>query len=443
METIKNLLLWILYMIPGFIAIGLVILIHEFGHFIASRLLGVYVEEFCVGMGPKIYKKKGKKTTFILALIPFGGHCKIGGSEDLQIALENNDKEIRMAEEGSFFAIHPLKKLIIYISGPLINFLLCFILLSISGFINVEHLSDRAIVAPISDYPTLFSMDIEQDKIHKGDLILSINNEDVIDYQDAERKLSLLKGKDALLKIERDGKIREEIISATLVDGHPYYGITNLIPPIIGRSDDDRITPGDILLSVNGIKVNYSLDLFLTESNSYTLLFQRGEDEYSVTLDSSPFPFAWKSDIRIYRMSNTPIRDGWNKTISFFITTSKAIGKLLSFQFNEALKEISGPFTSASKLGKISTEAFKTSMNSGIRSLIYLLGIVSISISVGNLIPIPTFDGGQIIVTIFELFKGKPLRPKTYVIVHILGLVVAWTIIILMNVWPIIMKIFA
>ena len=106
------------------------------------------------------------------------------------------------------------------------------------------------------------------------------------------------------------------------------------------------------------------------------------------------------------------------------------------------MEVISGPFTSAKNIGRISTLAFSESSRSGIRTFLYLLSIISISISIGNLIPVPTFDGGQMIITVAEMIVNRPLKPNTYLFLHISGMVIAWTLIIAMNAWGIVETLF-
>ena len=197
---------------------------------------------------------------------------------------------------------------------------------------------------------------------------------------------------------------------------------------------------GDRVVSVNSIPIEYTYDIYEIEGDSFTFLLENQDGERTVEWEGRSFPFAWKAELKIAPDSQTPISTGISKVLNLAKKTTLAIMKLLSFHFSEALEVISGPFTSASTMGRISTLAFATSSVSGIRTLLYLFAIVSISICIGNLIPVPTFDGGQMIICIAEMIVGRPLKPKTYLILHIGGFVFAWIIIILMNAWGLIEK---
>ena len=437
-----DLLLYVLYLLIGLLATGVVLLIHELGHYIAAIILGAEVEVFGIGIGPVIWRHWGKKTEFRLSLIPFGGYCRLGGSEDLTVALSNKSKKINSAEKGSFFAISPWRKFLIFLSGPMTNFLLAFLLLAIVSAIPVKRISHGLIVAPISDYSSLYGIDTKQETIKKGDIIISSGDKKFIDWEDFSSWLSNHKGEDIELNILRNKKETIVTISPTLLDSGYSYGIANLEEPVIGRSEDERIEVGDRLVEANGHRIEWTYDLYLLDADSFNLVFEGENGRKEVKMDGTSFPFAWKTDYRISPDSSTPFSTAFNKTIDLSKRTAAAIIKLLSFNFKEALEIISGPFTSAKNIGRISTLAFSESSRSGIRTLLYLLSIISISISIGNLIPIPTFDGGQMIITIAEMIVHRPLKPNTYLVLHISGMVMAWALIIAMNAWGIVETLF-
>ena len=96
---------------------GLLIFIHELGHFLAAKRMGIRVNEFAIGMGPTLLKKQGKETKYSLRALPFGGFCAMEG--------ENDDSET----EGSYFTKPAWRKIVVIIAGPFMNLLLGFVLL--------------------------------------------------------------------------------------------------------------------------------------------------------------------------------------------------------------------------------------------------------------------------------------------------------------------------
>ena len=108
-----------MYILISIILFGILIAVHEFGHFITAKLCGVKVREFAIGMGPLLYKKQGKETLYSLRLLPIGGYC----------AMEGEDEE--SADPRSFTAQHPLKRAVILTAGAALNFLFGLLLLLI------------------------------------------------------------------------------------------------------------------------------------------------------------------------------------------------------------------------------------------------------------------------------------------------------------------------
>lgn len=437
MEEVKRYLLYFLYLSIGLFGTGIVIFIHELGHYISSILLGVDVEILSFGFGKKLISFQGKKTEFRISLIPFGGYCRLKGAEDLTLALRNNDKKIKNSEEGSIFSCSPLKKLIIYLSGPLMNLILAYSLFFICSIIPVERISTKALIASISDYPTLFSANIKQIGVKKGDLALELDGEKIDDFERLSELLKTKNGESCKLLVERNNKKILLDITPTIYNGNYSYGLTVLVEPVISKTESPLFNVGDKIVEANGHSIEYDLDLLSLKSDSYTFkVVDVNNNEREVTLNQSSFPFAFKVDKKIERDTSHPFILATTRTKETFLLTSKAIIKLLTLHFSQALKEISGPFTSASNLGRISLVAFKTSsFLSGVRTLLYLLAVVSISICVGNLIPIPTFDGGQALIAIVEIVKREPLKPKTYLILHLSGLAICYIIVIVMNLW--------
>ena len=114
----------------GILCLGLIVFVHELGHFIAARLCGVKVESFSIGMGPVLAHKTIGETDYRLSLLPFGGYCGMKGEQGFRDALEQNLPAIPK-EEGSFYGVHPLKRAIIAFSGPAMNLVFAAISLSI------------------------------------------------------------------------------------------------------------------------------------------------------------------------------------------------------------------------------------------------------------------------------------------------------------------------
>ncbi len=411
----------------GLLAIGFMLFLHELGHFIIARLFNVDVDVLSYGIGPKLFSYQGSSTEYRISLIPFGGYCRMSGSIDLTMALRGELKSLEKTEAGSYFSVAPWKRFLIYLAGPGTNFLLAVLLIAISAMIPVERLSDVACVTPISEYRELFGTNIKQEGIEKGDILISSGDREFLDWQDAETFLRRQNG-DVDVTVLRDG----ELIETTLISNNGTYGIALLQRPVIGRSVSDEFEEDDVILSVNGEPVESTYDIYEATGPELLLTIERDGMILERRVSDGHLPFAWKSGIRISTDEVQPFIYGVKTSAKTFSSVLSALGAFITFHLEDALSMLTGPVKAAESIGSITVEAFETSGRSGMRGILRLLAIISISLSAGNILPIPTFDGGQMLIALSEMIRKKPLSPRTYVILQIVGMVLALLIMISM-----------
>lgn len=427
-------LMHLLRFILGFLLIGLVVFIHELGHFFAARLLKVDVEVLSYGMGPKVIAFQGKNTEFRISALPFGGYCRMKGSIDLSKALSDDKRSMDISEAGSYFSSSPLRRLLIYFAGPLTNFILAFLLLSLSAVLPVARISNEALIAPTYLYAKVFpNLNVVQDKILPGDKVLMVDGTEVKDYQDFASKLSKSSSGSDLV-ISRNGEKHVVHVTPEYIDGNYVYGLTLYQKPIISNPSDPQLEEGDEIIKVNGQDVSCTLDVFMIDGNELTLTMKRDEKEFLYKTNGRTFPFAWKSDLK--RLPDTSgiaiFSYGIDNACNYFITTLETLGALICFNVDDARMVITGPVKAAQNIGNISMLAFTYSANDGIRTMFHLLAVVSISLCIGNILPIPTFDGGQMLINAAEIIKRGNLKPKTYVCLQIFGMLMAVLIMVMM-----------
>ncbi|MDR2898601.1 MAG: site-2 protease family protein [Spirochaetaceae bacterium] len=138
----------ILTVILGLLGLGVIVFIHELGHFAAARFCGVTVESFSIGWGPVLLRKKIGETEYRLSLVPIGGYCGMKGDKAFQQALEDKLTEIPR-EEGSFYGVSPFKRILIAFAGPFCNFLfavLAFTVIAMVGY-SYQSAGNRVLLA--------------------------------------------------------------------------------------------------------------------------------------------------------------------------------------------------------------------------------------------------------------------------------------------------------
>ncbi len=177
----------ILYILVGFLAFGFLVIAHEFGHFIVARLNNVKVEEFSLGMGPKIIGIKGKETEYLIKALPIGGYVKMLGEEG-----QSDDPR-------AFSNKSPLRKLSIVSAGPIMNILLAIVLFTIVGY--SRGVATTQIGEVVDDKPAKAA------GIMVNDVIKEIDGKQITTWNDLSNAIVNSEGKELTITIERDSEI--------------------------------------------------------------------------------------------------------------------------------------------------------------------------------------------------------------------------------------------
>ena len=170
-----NVLLNIIFVILAFSAL---VIIHEFGHFALAKLNGVKVEEFAIGMGPKLFGIKGEETLYAFRIIPIGGYVKMLG--------EGEEEEVPIDDERSFSNKSPLRRLSIVAAGPIMNFVLAIVLFAIIG--HMRGFSVPIVSEVIPSSPAIKA------GIKPGDTITKVNNKKINTWEDVIGQINMSKG---------------------------------------------------------------------------------------------------------------------------------------------------------------------------------------------------------------------------------------------------------
>lgn len=193
--------------------LGIVVLVHEFGHFIFAKKSGVYVYEFSIGMGPRLFKwtRKNDETEYSLRLLPIGGYCQLAGEEIDDDESVPKDKKIAKKTFG--------QKMMIAFAGIMNNFILAIILLFLIAIFNGAP-QNKALVGEISEgFPAYTS------GLQEGDEILTINGRDASSNDLLALELQVNVGKTIDMEVERNGEVLEFTIEPKKVkmDGEETY----------------------------------------------------------------------------------------------------------------------------------------------------------------------------------------------------------------------------
>ena len=415
------------------ILLGVLVVIHEGGHFFVLRMCKVHVDRFSVGMGPVIYKKKDKKgTEFALSALPLGGYVSYLSKKALDAEPEMK-KNFTDEQLDNLFETKPKwQRAAVMFAGPLANFILAVLIFT---FIFSSQQTVKPIFLVDGEYVS--SSSISGD-INKNDILVSINGEKI--SNPTEYRLALL------ANAGLTGEINVGFLNAK--SSETYYRnisvvdflsnseqqqepekffpieIISYISPEIGSLSRGGpaslagVIAGDKILEIDGISVNHFAevsDILASSSNrNVNFVIQRSGETKSFLINTEiseagtpvlGISAAYKRSI--FEAFTKSVRDTYNLSVK----TLLFIGKMITG--NMGAENLSGPVG----IAKMSGEAF----NAGFLPFLYLMAILSISLGVLNLLPIPVLDGGQLTMLAIEAIRGEPLPARVENFAYTLG----------------------
>ena len=415
------------------ILLGVLVVIHEGGHFFVLRMCKVHVDRFSVGMGPVIYKKKDKKgTEFALSALPLGGYVSYLSKKALDAEPEMK-KNFTDEQLDNLFETKPKwQRAAVMFAGPLANFILAVIIFT---FIFSSQQTVKPIFLVDGEYVS--SSSISGD-INKNDILVSINGEKILNPTEYRLALLANAGLTGVINVGfLNAKSSEtyyrnisvvDFLSNSEQQQEPEkffpIEITSYISPEIGSLSRQGpaslagVKAGDKILEIDGKSINHFAEvsdiLTSSPSSNVNLVIQRnGETKnffINTEISEAGTPIlgisaAYKRSI--FEAFTKSVRDTYNLSIK----TLLFIGKMITG--NMGAENLSGPVG----IAKMSGEAF----SAGFLPFLYLMAILSISLGVLNLLPIPVLDGGQLTMLAIEAIRGEPLPARVENFAYTLG----------------------
>ena len=443
--------------IYGLLGLSIIVFIHEAGHFAAARIFGVKVESFSIGMGPVLLHKLVGGTDYRLSLIPFGGYCGMKGEKDFQNAMEKGLDTIA-AETDSFYGIHPFKRLCIAFAGPFANFLSALIALSIIAMIGYDYYTTSNKIILAEDLPNpkaefgIQTFPASRAGLQTGDRIIAVNGKSIAYFSDIVENVSLNAG--TMLRI--DAERNRQILQFTLTpetdksSGAGKIGIVSWIDPIIENTADGsaaqraNLQKGDRITELNGQTVCNTIDLFKAAANlqEADIVYERGGKKYTARLTAENAERSEKNatdektektETNLLRGINWKVERVHSKTYSFFpafVQGAKETGKMITvtikgigllFKGVDVKQAVSGPIGITMMLGESAKAGFSAGLRAGTVTVLNFTAVISLSLFLMNLLPIPILDGGLILFALIELIRGKGLKPKTLYKIQFIG----------------------
>lgn len=472
----------ILTILLAILIFGLLIFIHELGHFVVARLCGVKILEFALGMGPKILSVRSKKSGIVysIRLFPIGGFVSMLGEDGMQGIQGPSDQPEEKQDKDTDLLINDLneinkqsdepelppepdpelakqaycnqsvwKRILISIAGPFMNVLLGFLLMLV--MVLVSGPSAMATTRVAGFYVT-YTADESYAGFQKGDYLYS--------YLDAEgNEIRLLSydqftglvsgsGTDGVdivvMRLSEDGMNVDFVtLSNVLLDEtqlstafEASLSSKNGIPNGGDGSEKQGLQVNDVILKVNSTRVHtyHELGYEIMNQGYKPLRLTVLRDGKKIVVENVVVPTYVDSgvtfgdlDFIVYREDNvgigTVLRHTWFRSLSTVKMVYDSLGGLASGRYG--MEAVSGPVGITKTISDVAQTG--SSLN-----ILYLIIVISINLGVMNLLPLPAFDGGHIFLYLIELIRRKPLKREVEGIINFVGvmLILAFAVLI-------------
>ncbi len=448
MEILSNI---VYYVIPFIVLLGILVFVHEFGHFIVARRLGVTVVAFSIGFGKELWSTVDKKgTRWKISAIPLGGYCQFLGDADASSStIDESVADLpEEAKKGAFHLQKTWKKICIVVAGPLFNYLFAILL-----FIGLFYSFGKMVIPPIVGQVMPDTAAAEAG-IVAGDKILNINGRETPDFQALGNEVALAEQDEVEVNVERLIKLnlsKEEIENLQVTTDQlkcveEINGKSCLPFARIEKYDAESniakagLTEFNKIYTIDGTEVNTAEDLFDYVSDNSKEVYEmqvycyltlkvmlrdtKYENENGQKVKRRMLGVVSTPELSVAEEMSFPeaVVAGFAEAYDLTESSLRGIGQMLTGA--RASKDVGGIIRIAEMSGDVSKSG-------GLLSFIYFMALLSVNLGLLNLFPIPVLDGGSLVIYLIELVIGRELNAKIKDYIFKFGLFIVLALMVL------------
>jgi regulator of sigma E protease len=387
------------------IVLGIMIFVHEWGHFIAAKLCGVRVDVFSFGFGPRLFGVKRGDTDYRLSALPFGGYVRMAG---------DNVVEERTGADYEYLSKTRWQRVFIAVAGPAMNVLLAFLIFfGIYWFVGVPFESDLRQPADVVAVPASSPI---TDGVRAGDRIVAINGESTPTWEKVLSRINkAAAGSTVNLSVARNGKqenlsvlVPKKATSADALVGYPK------LEPVVDDvaigfpAERAGLKSGDLITAIDGKPVStwYQLVDTVHASDGRAITFMVRRDGRDMPIVITPMQGMGSDGQSVWQIGVSPkTHDGFER--EGFVAAFKDAGLETYLNMRQIVQVIAGLFS-----GKVSIRELQgvvgiarvsgQAAQRGPMTLLGLMAVISLNLGLLNLFPIPVLDGGHVLLLAVE-----------------------------------------
>lgn len=438
-----------LYILLAIFIFGILIFIHELGHFIVARICGVKILEFAIGMGPKLFGWKSKKsgTQYALRLFPIGGFVSMLGENGMEAVQGDNGEEekpsiineleikeeilpkpeaedapIEEPDPAAYCNQKPWKRILISLAGPFMNVLLGFVLMiAIILMAGIDNMGTNRVWG----FHVAYSSEESLGELKKGDYLVGVDGKRLTSYAELSELVKNSETNTFDLVIDRLNTEGTEVERLTLEDF--VLKEEHLSRFESSLSEASGLCVGDEVIRVNSVSTYIANDLqyelMMQGYRPLTLTVLRNGEE--TVLENVVIPNEEQDGVVIGLVDFIVVREAaldfptvmkhtWCRSVSTVKTVFDSLFGLFSGRFG--VEAISGPVGITKTIGEVAQQY-------GFVNLLYLVVVISINLGVMNLLPLPALDGGHILFHTIEWVRRKPIKREVEAMINFVGII--------------------
>ncbi len=403
------------------VVIGVIIFVHELGHYLAARLFRIRVRVFSIGFGARLWGFERGGTEYRLAMVPLGGY----------VAFSGIDPSNPTGDAGDFITRPRWQRMVVLLAGPAANVVLSILLIAAVLVAGTELAGPRDLSTEIGAVASESAA--SEAGLQAGDTILRLDGEDVSDWRDVANIVLVSPERRLAVDFQRDGRTLSTVLVPRRIPRHElgdagmYASLLPRVRDVFEGMPAERagIRYGDTLYAVDGHPIADAADFRrLVEPSAgkeVGVEIGRGEERFVVRFVPADEGGVGRAGITISHFSYQRVAPGaalfesarinWETTTEIFGFLGRLVERRASPQ-----SAIAGPI----EIARISGQAARRSFN----DLVFLTALISLNICILNLLPIPLLDGGQLAILLFESVLRRDLSVRVKNLVTQFGLVV-------------------